>query len=154
MKRALTVMLVLGILLAGSIFTAYAANWNAARMKVSISFPFYVGEQQHPSGDYWIEVRDSGYSSATGSTMLIRNQDGSVFHFLPTRNLDLNGKDAAAHLIFNRVGENYFLSQVHQSGWEARLYRSRSEKELSQAFSKGSQSTSTVVVAFTSVTTK
>ena len=152
MKRAVSVASILSIVLITSVFCAFSANLNATRMKVDISFPFYVGAEQHPAGEYWIETRDWNYSSATGSALLIRNEDGSVFHFLPTRSIAFDGKQSAAYLIFNHIGDRYFLSRVHQSGWQATMYKNRSEKQLTQTLAKGSHEVPTTVVAYASIT--
>ena len=154
MRRALSVALILSIVLIASVYSAFSANLNATRMKVDISFPFYVGAEQHPAGEYWLETRDWNYSSATGSALVIRSQDGSVFHFLPTRSIAFNEKQSVAHLIFNHIGDRYFLSQVHQSGWYATMYQDRSEKELLKTLAKNSHETATTVVAFAAATSK
>jgi hypothetical protein len=148
MRRALSFASILSIVLIASVYSAFSANLNATRMKVDISFPFYVGAEQHPAGEYWIETRDWNYSSATGSALVIRSQDGSVFHFLPTRSIAFNEKQSVAHLIFNHIGDRYFLSQVHQSGWHATMYQDRSEKQLARTLAKGSQEVPTTVVAY------
>jgi len=51
MRRALSVALILSIVLIASVYSAFSANLNATRMKVDISFPFYVGAEQHPAGN-------------------------------------------------------------------------------------------------------
>jgi hypothetical protein len=134
MRRILVVMFAVGIAVLGS-----AAGFNASNaptMLIKVDFSFYAADEQIPAGEYLVELRDLGYGSATGSMVVIRNRDGSVFHYLPARAQSNYRFDPNLYVAFTKIGDSYFMSKVHHSEFQANLSKSRIEKEVTLAYSK------------------
>jgi hypothetical protein len=112
------------------LFVAGFAFGSTKVMKVEVPFEFHVGAEAFPAGEYWVEMEKLTSGSPTGATLLLRSEDGSIFH----RTLAIPGSDAHARndskLTFNRYGDQYFLAAVGSAGYLATLRRSPLEKEL------------------------
>ena len=101
-----TIALSIGIsaLLGGALL---AGDYNTETAKVP--FDFTVGQSKLPAGEYLI--KDTGMSG----TLQIRDTETGKSIFLMTRTRTY-GKDVTPRLIFHRIGERYFLSQVWMAG--------------------------------------
>jgi hypothetical protein len=112
------------------LFFSGSAFGSTQSLRVEIPFEFHVGSESFPAGEYWVELEKLTPGSPTGATLLVRNQDGSVFH----RILAMPGSDSLdkgeSRLTFNRYGDQYFLAEVGSAGYKATLRRSSLEKNL------------------------
>ena len=75
---------------------------------VAIPFPFHIGENEYPSGEYRVKA------SYSPSMILLRSSDGSYSHFVLTQPME-KGPGAAPEqprVVFQRYGSTYFLSTV------------------------------------------
>ena len=95
-------------------------------LAANIPFDFVVGKQTLPAGEYRIEQLSGR------SVLLIRSTDGHTSTVVMTMPALANDWQSESKLVFNRYGDQYFLSQIwtagNQSGRE--LYKSPRETEL------------------------
>jgi hypothetical protein len=145
MKRAFALILALTIVILMSLVETSAST--VSRMKVNIGFSFYVADSQLPAGEYWVEMVNTGLGTLVGSAPAIRSVDGSVFLFLAARAQGSDKNDPSCYLEFKHVRDSYFLSKVHQSFIEVWLPKSRTQKEIVQAYPKGSKEAQATMVS-------
>ncbi len=127
-KQALTVLSIGSLLVMLAVVPLYAIS---SKITANIPFDFMVGNKTLPAGSYRV-----GRSTTMGMMLVIQSADhrGSAFflaHFVSAK----SGQDKSAKLIFNKYGDQYFLSQVW-SGEETddgrRLMKSRREREVAK----------------------
>jgi len=110
-------------------------------MTANVPFAFTVGQQQLPAGAY--SVREIG-DRAT----LIQSKDGRdhVMGVYANAGPSRNGE---AKLVFDKVGDRYFLSQIWTNASDHGLSvpESKLEKEMRAANSEPSGGAETVIVA-------
>ena len=101
----------------------------AYELRANIPFDFVVANQKLPAGKYSIgrAMQNSG-----DSVLLISSVDGRVHAVrwsTPVESRFLKNKGT---LVFNRYGDQYFLSQVWppDASTGRQLYKSRSEREI------------------------
>ncbi len=107
-------------------------------MNANVPFAFAVGDKQLPSGAY--EVRDMGRAT------LIATRDGEgkvlgIYQYAGPSN-------GETKLVFDKVGDRYFLRQIWTSvhGQGLQLPESKLEKEI-QASNRENGGAETVIVA-------
>ena len=146
MKKALVLTFSLIVVIIGSAVGASA--WTAPTMKVNVPFAFYAGDQMLPAGEYLFEMPNANFHSATGSILVVRTPDGSIYRTLLAMTAGTYG-NPAFQATFNKYGGTYFLSKVQSSEFESNLPKTRAEKELKTAYAKGAggQHSKEVVVA-------
>jgi len=124
MSRTFTVAVFAGVLLLGAFGIAQASP----RMRVEVPFEFHAGDRVLPAGEYVVEFRGAGASSAA-SAIYILNRDKEILHVLHaipgTRNLT-----SQDYVVFNRYGKDYFLVKACQGSLEAQPPKTRLEREL------------------------
>lgn len=82
---------------------------QSIRLQATIPFEFRAGEQLLPAGEYTL-------THAAG-VLTLRGQTGPMKGaILLVRNTQSGSNGASNKLVFNRYGEDYFLSRVWQSG--------------------------------------
>jgi hypothetical protein len=95
-------------------------------LAANIPFDFVVGKQTLPAGEYRIEQLSSQ------SVQLIRSTDGHTSTIVMTMAALANDWQSESKLVFNRYGDQYFLSQIWTAGNKSgrELYKSPRETEL------------------------
>jgi len=86
------------------LFSAGSTQAQSARLTATIPFAFYTGDTVLPAGQYDVRTIGNGvirlYNQGTGtSIMFLTNRVSSLTDFSP-------------RFVFNRYGEDHFLSQV------------------------------------------
>lgn len=81
-------------------------------MVVDIPFNFTVCTQQMPAGKY--KVRP--ITSATTNLLLVRSEAGHFAEITCTRDVQSSKRASEGKLIFNRYGNQYFLTELWFSG--------------------------------------
>jgi hypothetical protein len=110
------------MLLAVSAVSALAQELRSVA-KANVPFGFRVGDASLPAGEYSILSNGSGM-------VVIRNQEIKK-GILALGSTQPSTSEAPSQLVFNRYGENYFLSKVDFFGSNTiSLFLSKSEKEL------------------------
>lgn len=109
--------------------TAVAFTSNASAqsgtMQVNVPFAFHNGSQILPAGIYRVEIQNS-------HLILLRGQSRSGFVMTnPETTSKING---SGKVVFNRYGNQYYVSQFWPQGSETgqRSVKSRQEKEAEQ----------------------
>jgi hypothetical protein len=92
-------------------------------IKATIPFDFTVGTTTFHSGDYYVR-------QTSPMVLAIQRVDGGSGAFSLVRPGKAYGTPEKAYMLFNRVGERYFLSQVSDSRHQWDLPRSIAEKEM------------------------
>jgi hypothetical protein len=126
MKKLIISMIVAVSVGAAALATTLAAPFTV-KIRAEIPFDFNVGKKRLPKGEYIIEsVGDSG-------TLTIRNADkGKSVIFNTVRSKPTDGKKPK--LVFNRYGDQYFLSRVWDQSSETilKLNKSGTEKRVAK----------------------
>jgi hypothetical protein len=97
----------------------------------NIPFQFNVGKAVLPSGEYHVKSVDS-------STVLIQSKDGRKAAVALTIGVSSSKEGDKGKLVFNRYGNQYFLSKIWRAGnREGReLLKSRTEIEVAKNISR------------------
>jgi hypothetical protein len=120
---------------------------SVGKLEVNVPFEFQVGSQTFPAGQYSVK-------RLSQSSMLIRSADGQLSLIAQTPKAltsDEKGKALMEKLVFNKYGQQYFLSQVWMvRGSDGReLFKSDAEQQAAsnQAVASGVAKAQKVVVA-------
>ena len=97
-------------------------------MVADIPFNFTVCRQQMPAGKY--KVRPM--TSATSNLLLVRSEDGDFAEITCTRDMQSSKRASEGKLIFNRYGNQYFLTELWFQGEMTgnQVIKSESEEAL------------------------
>ena len=124
-RRLMAFAVVLGLVVFGGSL-AVRAQGPAKEIYTKISFPFLVGDNTFMPGDYQIS-RVEGASPA----LKVSTWDGKTSVEVPviTRlaRHDHTGHDTTDNLVFDRVGDQHFLSEVWMQGEDGYLVRGTAE---------------------------
>ena len=91
--------------------TVVSAHAQGMTMTVTIPFDFGVGDKTFPAGEYYLLRSIDGQRVVTQ----IRSRDKTMSMYLPLTHpvQDLNVQlDSKSKLVFNKYGDQFFLSQV------------------------------------------
>jgi hypothetical protein len=113
-----------------TIFAGKASAQIVGDLDADIPFQFHVGNKELPAGKYRIYVQDD--SDLT--VMEITSVDGSSFALFQVQESDANAAPAKSELIFNKYGDDYFLSKLFDEGNPSgsKVIESRYEKQISR----------------------
>jgi hypothetical protein len=106
-------------------------------LKADIPFDFVVGDKQLHSGEYNVKQTHPG-------VMLIQSKDARSSAMVLTTAAEAGKISDVGKLVFNRYGDQYFLSKIWASDSGRQLPKSRLEREVAQRLS---ESGTTVVAA-------
>jgi hypothetical protein len=128
MKNLRSILLALTVLL-----LATAAQAQTTNVKASIPFDFVVGDHAYSAGDYTVKSL-----SQNSAAIRIDNADESE-KGMTLSNACQKGQPAdGTTLVFQRLGDNYFLYQVwtegNTTGRELRM--SKAQAQLAKNYSK------------------
>jgi hypothetical protein len=115
-----TLSIVVGLSIAGFAALGYS-------VKANIPFDFMVGNKMFPAGEYTVSR-----GTSTG-TLLIRNYEAKkAANFIVQ---SATGKvESKAKLVFNRYGEDYFLSQIWDGSSDGnQVPKSKAERKAAKA---------------------
>jgi hypothetical protein len=101
------------------------------RIIANIPFAFIAGNKTLPAGEYTIDRPNSNEPDL----LLIRSADKHVAFFLNANNVQARQTPNKTELVFNEIGNKYFLSQVWMAGDDTgrEIPKARAERELEQA---------------------
>lgn len=108
-------------------------------LKANIPFDFVVGDKQLHSGEYHVKQTIPGVT-------LIQSKDAGSSAMVLTTTVQAGKISDVGKLVFNRYGDQYFLSKIWapSSDTGRELRKSRLEREVAQRLSEGG---TTVVAA-------
>ena len=122
--------LALCLLTVGGGVVANAQIDNGIAIKVNIPFTFVVGDTTLPAGNYEIK----GLEGDTANVVELRSVNGHPSVVFDTENVETRDDKVASkgELVFDKIGDNYFLRQVWEPGSTtgSELSKSRIEKRL------------------------
>jgi hypothetical protein len=131
MNRLRSAFLGLGLLLAVS-----AAQAQETRVKANIPFDFVVQNQILPAGEYLVTSE-----GPTNQAIVIRSDDSKTAILSLTNSCSSSKPSDMSKLVFHRLANRYFLSQVwvegNSSGWQ--LPHSKAEIEMAKNNDKSEQ---------------
>jgi hypothetical protein len=105
-KKLFYLFVLVGALLIGCVRKVQAQI--AESVDVNIPFQFHAGGKELPAGKYNIR----SVSSTDDSSMEIRSAEGEVVGLFETERSDVSAAMKDNELVFDQVGDNYFLSQI------------------------------------------
>ena len=113
-----------------TIFVGKAHAQIVGDLEADIPFQFHVGNTELPAGDYRIQMLDD--SNLT--VMKITSADGSASALFQVHDFDAKSAPTRSELIFNKYGNDYFLSKLFDEGDPSgsELIESRAEKQISK----------------------
>ncbi len=131
-KQAYTVVVIAALL--ATVFTSAHAQSDRL-IGASVPFNFVIKDKALPAGEYTFALVWFGSSDA----LKIQSRDGHITAFVPTHSAKAKASQAEPKLVFNRYGDQYFLSQVcgledsttqqlPKHGAEERLAKSATER--------------------------
>ena len=87
-------------------------------MKTDITFPFQVGKKTLPAGNYEFRI---SYRDEVVNVVNIANGDGAITTFLTYLAPPPHSSATDAHLVFDKVGNTYTLSELWEPGQDGVL---------------------------------
>jgi hypothetical protein len=128
-KLFLSLCLVVGL---GATLTSNAQIQSDATVKANIPHSFVVNNTTLPPGSYTIKVADD-YSNL--NVLEIRSADGKMNVLVDTEPVNLPRVMSRSELVFERIGDTYFLSQIFLRGDESgnQVLKSKQQRRLEES---------------------
>ena len=131
-KQAFTTITMLSVLLMVAAISVNAQQLSENKIAANIPFDFAVGETNFPAGKYTLRRI---ISTSSADQLLIQNAEARVdMRTGITRPNRTSEVQKQSKLVFNRYGDQYFLSQVWMAGSDTGrdLFQSRNERSLAK----------------------
>jgi hypothetical protein len=94
----------------------------------SIPFQFTAGQMTLPAGEYRVLKTDEA-----SPFLLIQRTDGGAATYVISNAVQVNNPQTQSKLVFHRIGQRYFLSQIWVAGYSRGRQLPPSAKEKEQA---------------------
>jgi len=131
-KQAFKTITILSLLLVLAVVSVNAQGRSESSIEGNIPFDFTVGDTKLPAGNYTLRRIPM---TSSFDRIVIRSADGRgdshTVMTMPNRTTEVQKE---SKLVFNRYGDQYFLSQVWMSGSDTGrdLFKSRNERNLAK----------------------
>jgi hypothetical protein len=109
-KRAGKLLILLCFLM--GVGTATASAQLIGALDVTVPHPFFVGNSKLPAGKYMVRVLDD----TSPNMMEIQSVDGRTSVMFDTENAQPKDEPRESKLVFDKVGDDYFLSRIWLDG--------------------------------------
>ena len=131
MKLFLSICLVVGL---GAMLTSNAQIQSDATIKANITHPFVVNNTTLPAGTYVVTVPET----TDLSILEIRSANDKTAVLFETEPVKVTRTARQSELVFDKIGETYFLSQVFLSGDEGgnQLLKSKKQRRMEEGGTK------------------
>jgi hypothetical protein len=108
--------------------TASAMIDSDETIVADIPFDFVIGDQTLPAGKYTMKVSDD----TNLNLLALRNDRGRTVLFFQTLDVEANQEPRHTELVFNKIGDEYFLSRIWLEGSNSgdELEKSKAERRL------------------------
>lgn len=128
-KVFLSLCVVIGM---GAMLAANAQIESDATIKVNIPYAFVVNNTTLPPGAYTIKVADD-FSNL--NVLEIRSANGKTNVLFDTEPVNFEREKRRSEVVFDRIGETYFLSQVFLKGEESgnQVLKSKRQRRLEES---------------------
>lgn len=135
-KAMLSLCLVLGL---GAVFASNAQIESDATIKVNVPHSFVVNNTTLPPGNYTIKVADD-YSNL--NVLEIRSANGKMNVLFDTEPVNLERERRQSEVVFDKIGDSYFLAQVFLRGDESgnQVLKSKRQRRLEETGSVAERS--------------
>jgi hypothetical protein len=120
-RRTCPLLIMLGLLL----LMAAPAVAQSTDLVAEIPFDFTVCREQMPAGKYHVRP----ITSANRNLLIVRSEDNRSVEIICTQDVQSEKAAATGKLIFNRYGDQYFLSEMWMPGLKTGSQLVKSEKE-------------------------
>jgi hypothetical protein len=90
-----------------------ASAQSTEPLKFRTPFPFVVGDQPMPAGEYVMQV-----PTATGTLSFTNRTDGNASAFVTSVSIEKLETEDSYRLIFHRYGDRYYLSEIWVPGFK------------------------------------
>ena len=130
-KQALTVLSMASLFVLLAVGSAYADS-DSAKIRADIPFDFTVANKTYPAGSYAVE-----YTQPQGAFLIHIAEDESRRTLLWSNTVPAQSIEGhSPKLVFNRYGDEYFLTQVWGGGEidGRELQKSATERELAMEY--------------------
>ena len=137
-KLFLSLCLVVGL---GATLTSTAQIESDASIRANIPHSFVVNNTTLPAGTYTITVSDN--DSADLNVLEIRSTNGKSTVLFETEPVNVRRTARRSELVFDKIGDTYFLSRVFMRGDEGgnELFKSKRQKRLEEGGSTAESQT-------------
>ena len=128
-RYTIKIIFALMLLILGEFAATYAQMDSDTILRVKIPNEFVVRDKTYPAGDYIIKPVDNDLKFQYILELIGPGSSPAIFE---TNGTSVNEAPRNTELVFEKVGEQYFLSQIFAKG-DANgneIERSRKEKEL------------------------
>jgi hypothetical protein len=127
-KLFLSLCLIVGL---SAVMATNAQIESDATIYVTIPHSFIVRDTTLPSGEYMIKVADD-YNDL--NVLEIRSRQGHTAVLFDTEAVQANRAPGKSELVFDKIGDNYFLSRVFLKGDESgnELAKSRMQRRFEE----------------------
>jgi len=144
MNRRMITMVAIGVF-ATMLAVASVRAQNAGDLAVTIPFEFSAGGKTLPAGDYY--VRRSFDSARV--VIRLEAKNGSESIYLATHGVEQLPMQNQSKLVFNKYGNQFFLSQVWSAGRNtgAELNKTGRERALRQEIARNAAKPETITIA-------
>jgi hypothetical protein len=109
-KRAGKLLILLFFLM--GVGTATASAQLIGALDVNVPHPFFVNNTKLPAGKYSVRVLDD----LSANMMEMQSMDGRTSVMFDTEDAQPKDEPRASKLVFNKVGNDYFLSRIWLDG--------------------------------------
>jgi hypothetical protein len=134
MKRFTAIVLVM---LAG-FCTAGRLQAQSREIRATVPFSFIVGGKQLPAGNY-------RFYPANDVTVIVQNRDHAIAALSLANSADSTKRES--HLVFNKYGDRYFLSEILSSTGAMNMAIPRSKLERQAQTQRASLEPDRILVA-------
>jgi len=121
-------LLILVLLTAGGAIRANAQALAEGTIEADVPFAFIVGEKTFPAGKYTLKRADD----TNPGVLEIQNDSGRGTIFFDVETAQTNENPRQTKLVFEKIGDQYFLSEIWASDTNVgyRLPKTNAEKSL------------------------
>jgi hypothetical protein len=132
MKIVTKLFLALCLVSLGGTLTANAQIRSDATIRADIPYSFVVNNTTLPAGTYVITVANPYESDLT--VLEIRSAKGKTAVLFNTEPVTVSGSARQTELVFDKIGETYFLSKVFLKGSQDgnQLQKSKMQRRLEE----------------------
>lgn len=129
-KYMTKIFLTLSLLMVGGVTAAQAQMDSNTILDANIPFQFVVGNTTLPAGKYVIRQMDD--SEDTPNIIEVRSADNRTAVIFETENASLDNAPKKTEILFDKLGNNYFLSQIFVEGenYGVQALESKTERRL------------------------
>ena len=127
-KLFISKLLILGLLFAAGATCTKAQGLSEGTIEADVPFAFIVGKKTFPAGKYTFKRADDTNPEVLG----ISDNSGRRTIFFRADNAEANEYPSQTKLVFDKIGDQYFLSEIWASDTNVgyRLPKTNAEKSL------------------------